>query len=157
VHLSLSGLWTYTTSRDTTVLGDAIGAALPGIPGIAGLGIKASRGAADAAASAAAQSSKQGADLSKHLGYAEKYGTDGVKQLENGRIRYYGDVQSANKAGEMAGRRYVHEFDPATGASRGWHETVDHSGKVRQVRPETNNGNKTHYQFDRSGNYTGSW
>ena len=26
-----------------------------------------------------------------------------------------------------------------------------------QVRPELNNGSKTHYQFDRNGNYTGSW
>ncbi|MCP5326641.1 MAG: citrate synthase [Oceanospirillaceae bacterium] len=57
----------------------------------------------------------------------------------------------------MAGRRYVHEFDPATGGSRGWHETVDHSGNVRQVRPEMNNGSKTHYSFDLDGNYTGSW
>lgn len=96
-------------------------------------------------------------DLSRHLGYTEKYGQAGVKELENGRIRYYGDLQPANKAGEMAGRRYVHEFDPATGGSRGWHETLDHSGNVRQVRPELNNGVKQHYQFDRNGNYTGSW
>jgi hypothetical protein len=57
----------------------------------------------------------------------------------------------------MAGRRYVHEYDAATGRSRGWHETVDQAGNVRQVRPELNNGSKTHYQFDRNGNYTGSW
>ena len=109
------------------------------------------------AAKGAAQSSKQAADLSRHLRYAEKYGADGVKQLENGRFRYYGEVQPANKAGEMAGRRYVHEFDPASGGSRGWHETVDHAGTVRQVRPELNNGTKTHYRFDSNGNYTGSW
>ncbi|WP_218082113.1 hypothetical protein [Anthocerotibacter panamensis] len=109
------------------------------------------------AAKGVAQSSKQAADLSRHLGYAEKYGADGVKQLENGRFRYYGEVQPANKAGEMAGRRYVHEFDPTSGGSRGWHETVDHAGTVRQVRPELNNGSKTHYRFDSNGNYTGSW
>jgi RHS repeat-associated protein len=109
------------------------------------------------AAKGGAASAKQAADLSKHLGYAEKYGKGGVKELENGRIRYYGEVQPANKAGEMAGRRYVHEYDAVPGRSRGWHETVDQAGNVRQVRPELNNGSKTHYQFDRSGNYTGSW
>ena len=111
----------------------------------------------DDAAKAAAASAKQAADLSKHLGYVEKYGKGGGKQLENGRIRYYGEVQPANKAGEMAGRRYVHEFDPATGRSRGWHETVDAPGNVRQVRPEPNDGTKTHHQFDSTGRYTGSW
>jgi RHS repeat-associated protein len=100
---------------------------------------------------------KEAADLTKHLGYAEKYGKGGVKELENGRIRYYGEVQPAKKVGEMAGRRYVHEYDAATGWSRGWHETVDHAGNVRQVRPELNNGSKTHYQFDSNGKYTRSW
>ncbi|MGE3432836.1 MAG: RHS repeat-associated core domain-containing protein [Ramlibacter sp.] len=102
-------------------------------------------------------SAKQSADLSKHLGYTEKYGKGGVKEMENGRVRYYGEVQAANKTGEMAGRRYVHEFNPATGRSRGWHETVDHAGNVRQVRPELNNGSKKHYQFDTNGRYMGSW
>jgi hypothetical protein len=105
----------------------------------------------------AAASAKQAADLSKHLGYAANYGKGGVKELENGRIRYYGEVQPANRDGEMAGRRYVHEFDASTGRSRGWHETLDQPGNVRQVRPELNNGSKTHYQFDRNGNFTGSW
>jgi hypothetical protein len=104
-----------------------------------------------------AHSAKQAADLSKHLGYTAKYGSAGVKQLENGRYRYYGEVQPASKAGEMAGRRYVHEFDPVSGRSRGWHETVDHAGTVRQVRPELNDGAKKHYRFDSNGNYTGSW
>ena len=108
-------------------------------------------------AQSGAESAKQAADLSKHLGYSQKYGQAGVKELENGRIRYYGEVQSASKPGEMSGRRYVHEFDPATGGSRGWHETLDHSSNVRQVRPEMNNGSKTHYTFDQDGNYTGSW
>ncbi|WP_421695365.1 RHS repeat-associated core domain-containing protein [Aestuariivirga sp.] len=81
-----------------------------------------------AAANGGATSAKQAADLSKHLGYAEKYGKDVVNMLENGRIRYRGEVQPTNKAGEMAGRRYVHEYDAATGRSRGWHETIDQTG-----------------------------
>jgi len=102
-------------------------------------GAKLANGVAGVAKSGA-ESAKQAADLSRHLGYTEKYGQAGVKELESGRVRYYGELQPANKAGEMAGRRYVHEFDPATGGSRGWHETLDHSGNVRQVRPELNNG-----------------
>ena len=96
-------------------------------------------------------------DQDNSSNYDEKYGADGSKNLENGRTRYYGEVQPASKAGEMAGRRYVHEHDPSTGATRGWHETVDHSGKVRQVRPEMNDGSKKHYRFDNEGNYIGSW
>lgn len=130
---------------------------IPGMGKGAGLALKVGDNLVGAAAKGGAASAKQAADLSKHLGYAEKYGKGGVKELENGRIRYYGEVQPANKAGEMAGRRYVHEYDAATGRSRGWHETVDQAGNVRQVRPELNNGSKTHYQFDRNGNYTGSW
>ncbi|MWK34590.1 citrate synthase [Actinomadura sp. J1-007] len=57
----------------------------------------------------------------------------------------------------MAGRRAVREWDPTTGRKRLWHETVDHEGRVRQVRPEFNNGKKTHYMFDRNGRYTGKW
>ena len=57
----------------------------------------------------------------------------------------------------MAGRRYVHEFNPEIGRSRGWHETIDHCGNIRQVRPELNNGVKTHYLFDEQHNYTGHW
>jgi hypothetical protein len=89
--------------------------------------------------------------------FREKYGTGGDKALENGRIRYYGPVQRANNAGELAGRRYVHEFDTMTGCTRGWHETLDRMGNVRQVRPERPDGVIGHYQFDSNGRYKGSW
>ncbi len=140
----------------TVTLGVASLAADVFAPG-AGSMIRGAAAGGKIAARGLAASSKQAADLSKHLGYAEKYGKGGVKELQNGRTRYYGEVQPASKAGEMAGRRYVHEFNPATGRSRGWHETVDHSGNVRQVRPELNNGTKTHYTFDSAGRYTGNW
>lgn len=151
------GNWLAAAVDAGGLLADGAALALPGVPGGAGLAIKAMREGSEIAAKGAAQSSKQASDLARHLGYAEKYGADGVKQLENGRFRYYGEVQPASKTGEMAGRRYVHEFDPATGASRGWHETVDHAGNVRQVRPELNNGSKSHYRFDSNGKYSGSW
>ncbi len=59
----------------------------------------------------------------------------------------------------MAGRRVVREWDPATGAKRTWHETLDHQGNIRQVRPDVKmtGGKKVHYTFDRDGNFTGSW
>jgi hypothetical protein len=89
--------------------------------------------------------------------FRDKYGTGGDRALENGRIRYYGPVQRATGAGEFAGRRYVHEFDTMTGCLRGWHETVDWAGNVRQVRPELSDGSVRHYQFDGNGRYRGSW
>jgi len=89
--------------------------------------------------------------------FREKYGSGGDKALENGRIRYYGLIQPANDGGELAGRRYVHEFDTMTGCTRGWHETADWAGNVRQVRPERNDGTTRHYQFDSNGRYRGSW
>lgn len=89
--------------------------------------------------------------------FREKYGAAGDKALQNSRIRYYGPVQPANNAGELAGRRYVHEFDTVTGLTRGWHETLDRMGNVRQIRPERHDGMKRHYQFDSYGRYKGSW
>jgi len=126
--------------------------------GFVGTGARAVSEVAAAAKgiSTGAESAKQAADLSKHLGYAEKYGKGGVKELESGSIRYYGELKAPNKPGESAGARYVHEYDSVSGKSRGWMETVDHNGNVRQVRPELNNGTKTYYKFDSNGNYTGS-
>lgn len=89
--------------------------------------------------------------------FREKYGTGGDKALENNRIRYYGPLQPAHDAGELVGRRYVHEFDTISGCTRGWHETLDRMGNVRQVRPERCDGIVRHYQFDGEGRYRGSW
>ena len=89
--------------------------------------------------------------------FREKYGAGGDKALENSRIRYYGPLQPADNAGELAGRRYVHEFDTMTGCTRGWHETLDRMGNVRQIRPERRDGIVRHYQFDDNGRYKGSW
>ena len=89
--------------------------------------------------------------------FREKYGAAGDKALENNRIRYYGPILPAHSGGELAGRRYVHEFDTMTGFARGWHETLDRMGNVRQVRPERRDGMIRHYQFDNNGRYKGSW
>jgi hypothetical protein len=97
-----------------------------------------------------ATSAVQGARLREHLRQSDRYGDEGFRVLENGRFRYYGPIRPADKMGEMLGRRLVREWDPATGVKRTWHETVDHSGTVRIVRPQTD-GNKVHYHFDQHG------
>jgi uncharacterized protein RhaS with RHS repeats len=56
----------------------------------------------------------------------------------------------------LVGRRLVREWDPFGGNKRTWHETLDHHGRVRQVRPVTD-GPKVHYMFDEFGKFTGSW
>jgi hypothetical protein len=91
--------------------------------------------------------------LRDYLTQLEKYGQGGVKQLENGRFRFYDNIKPAPTPGEMQGARFVREWDPATNARRGWYETLDHSGNIRSVRPEAG-GAKVHYIFDANGNYT---
>jgi len=102
-------------------------------------------------------SSKSGADLAKHLRYSQDYGKNGVKFLQNGRIRYYGQLNPPRVPGEMIGARYVHEFNPVKNSSRGWMEMLDSSSCVRQVRPQFESGDKIHYLFDKSGNLEKIW
>jgi hypothetical protein len=98
----------------------------------------------------------QGALLTEHLRQLSQYGLAGFRVLESGRIRYYALVESAKVPGVMQGRRIVREWDPATGARRTWHETIDQTGRVRQVRPQQE-GPKRHFRFDAEGRYEGSW
>lgn len=79
--------------------------------------------------------------------------------MSNGKYRFYGKTVPATKSGEMMGRRYVREWDYLSGKTRGWHETLDHFGNVRQVRPDTSitGGQKVHYCFNKQGKYTGKW
>ncbi|MBS0621350.1 MAG: citrate synthase [Verrucomicrobia bacterium] len=55
----------------------------------------------------------------------------------------------------MAGRRVVREWNPISDVKRTWHETLDHNGSIRVVRPERNNGEKIHYLFDDDGVFEG--
>ncbi|GAA2289906.1 RHS repeat-associated core domain-containing protein [Nonomuraea roseoviolacea subsp. roseoviolacea] len=115
--------------------------------------------ATGAVRSSTASSAANGERLRQHLSQLEKYGKASHRTLDNGRIRYYGEIKPASKPGEMIGRRTVREWDPATGAKRTWQETIDGSGRIRQVRPQESitGGKKVHYTFDRDGNYTGKW
>lgn len=104
-----------------------------------------------------AKNAKLADALKRHLDYSSRFGTGGIKQLQNGRIRYYGELEKAKKPGTMAGQRYVHEFDPKTGKTRGWRETVDANGNVRMVRPQRADKTKTHHMFDEDGKFNGKW
>ncbi len=95
----------------------------------------------------------QDALLNMHLTQLKKYGSQGYRQLQNNKIRYYGELKSPMKNGEMVGRRRVREWDPEKGLKRTWHETLDRDDNIRIVRPETNDGIKTHYVFDNEGNF----
>ncbi|SKA03582.1 RHS repeat-associated core domain-containing protein [Chitinophaga eiseniae] len=98
----------------------------------------------------------EAAKFSKHLSQLEKYGQAGFKELQNGRFRYYGNVTPASTPGEMIGRRVVREWNPATGGTRTWMETLDGADRIRIVRPETG-GVKVHFMFDKSGNFIKKW
>ncbi|WYU49949.1 T7SS effector LXG polymorphic toxin [Bacillus sp. FSL K6-0047] len=106
-----------------------------------------------------AHSAAQYDRLRTHYYQGEKYGKAEIRELPDGRYRYYRPITPPKKPGEMAGRRVVREWDPATGRKRTWGETVDHNGNIRQVRPNTEftNGVKVHYIFDKNGNYIGRW
>lgn len=95
----------------------------------------------------------------KYIEQAKKYGKDHIKELPDGRVRFYGKLKPPKKSGEMAGLRLVREWNPSTGKKRTWFETLDHSGNIRQVRPDVDvtGGKKIHYQFDSNGNYIGKW
>lgn len=75
--------------------------------------------------------------------------------LQNGRIREYGRIRPAQTPGEMAGGRKVKEINPKTGTNRYWYEVIDHSGRVRSVRPLGGSEKGPHYLFDENGNFTG--
>ena len=100
---------------------------------------------------------RAGANLARHLKNYQNYGKAGYRSLANGRIRYYSNLKSADFVGEMQGARKVYEWNPATGHSRLWMETLDYFGNIRQVRPQMGNSKGKHYTFDTSGNYTGEW
>jgi hypothetical protein len=163
VRTANAGSMAYTVADWSAAVGTTT---LPGVGGLKALGIGAkaakatkaakaagaAAGAAGAAGGGGAASSLNAARLTDHLYQLERYGPSGFKQLRNGRYRYYGEIKPAHTPGSMVGRRLVREWDPATGATRSWHETIDQMGNIRIVRPVTQSW---HYTFDELGNYTG--
>jgi len=109
-----------------------------------------------AEASTGAESAANGARLNEQLRLTEEYGAGGVRELPDGRMRFYGEETPARTPGEMSDGRLVREWDPARDIQRTWYETLDHEGNIRIVRPETG-GPKVHYMFGPDGTYQGSW
>jgi hypothetical protein len=71
-----------------------------------------------------------------------------VRNLPDGRIRYYTREVPANKPGLTRGASLVTEHNPRTGQVRVWYENYDHSGNVIRVHPKAENGlslNSGHY------------
>lgn len=106
-----------------------------------------------------AHSSAQYDKLKTYYKMSQKHGKGRVRELSDGRYRFYDTFRKADKADEMSGARYVREWNPTTVKMRGWNETLDHAGRIRQVRSDVSitGGNKVHYQFNRYGKYTGKW
>ena len=92
----------------------------------------------------------------KDLKIQESKKPTSIKELESKRLRYYEEVTPASTAGEMVGSRGVTEYNPKTGATRYWRETVDKDNNIRIVRPQSNTGAKVHYYFDKNSAYKGS-
>ena len=80
--------------------------------------------------------------LNSKLGALEnaQANADRVRQLPDGRTRYYGPEKPAKTQGPTRGASYVTEYDPKTGNVRSWMESYDHSGNVNRVHPKMKNG-----------------
>jgi hypothetical protein len=102
-----------------------------------------------------ASSALQGARLNEYYRQVEKYGEAGVRELENGRFRFYGELTPARTPGEMFGARLVREWDPTTSGTRTWYETLDNAGNVRSIAPKPATDTLNHRIFNANGNYTG--
>ncbi|WP_229803803.1 hypothetical protein, partial [Litchfieldella qijiaojingensis] len=63
-----------------------------------------------------------------------------VRQLPDGRIRYYEAERAARNPGPTRGSSYVTEYNPANGNVRSWNEAYDQAGNVNRVHPKMING-----------------
>lgn len=89
------------------------------------------------------------------LRQAEKYGKAGLKELDNGNYRFYGEMTHSRTTGEMAGSRLIRYGIQKTGQTRSWYERLDHAGNIHSVAPKTLTNNNIHHIFDADGNYRG--
>ena len=63
-----------------------------------------------------------------------------VRELPDGRIRYYEAERAARNPGPTRGSSYVTEYNPANGNVRSWNEAYDQAGNVNRVHPKMING-----------------
>lgn len=102
----------------------------------AGLGINsnAAKGVSESANAARALSRKLSAVEDAQATAAR------VRNLPDGRIRYYEAERTARTAGPSRGSSYVTEWNPANGNVRSWNEVYDQAGNVNRVHPKMING-----------------
>ncbi len=63
-----------------------------------------------------------------------------VRELPDGRVRYYTKEVAASKEGPTRGASFVTEYNPQTGQTRQWMESYDHAGEVVRTHPKTIDG-----------------
>ena len=63
-----------------------------------------------------------------------------MRELPDGRIRYYEAERAARTAGPSRGSSYVTEWNPSNGNVRSWNEVYDQAGNVNRVHPKMING-----------------
>ena len=89
-----------------------------------------------------AQSPQAGQFLNRKLSALEKAqeGAARVRELPDGRVRYYSPEKAAQRAGPTRGASLATEYNPQTGQVRAWMESYGHDGQVIRVHPKMNNG-----------------
>ena len=63
-----------------------------------------------------------------------------VRNLPDGRIRYYTTEVLSKNPGPTRGASHVTEYNPITGQVRSWHECYDQLGNVNRIPPKTLDG-----------------
>ena len=69
-----------------------------------------------------------------------------VRNLPDGRTRYYSVEKPASRPSPTRGSSYVTESTPKTGRVRAWQESYDQVGKVNRVHPKIVNGQQVNAQ-----------
>ncbi len=88
--------------------------------------------------------------IAKKMRELEKAEKEAVKirNLSDGRVRYYFEEVPSGKPGPTRGRSQVTEYNTKTGQVRHWSECYDHDGNVNRVHPKMVDGQdvkSTHY------------
>ena len=120
------------------------------IAGAGSIGRVAGGGSVTKGVSTGAENVNAGAALNRKLSALEgaQQNAGRVRELPDGRIRYYEAERAARNPGRTRGSSYVTEYNPTNGNVRSWNEAYDQAGNVNRVHPKMHNGqtvNSQHY------------
>ena len=90
-------------------------------------------------------------NLKEFYRQVDKYGAGAISHLPGGQVLRTGRIEPAKVPGRMIGSREMKLWNPSTGVTYSWRETLTHSGDVAQIRFIVD-GVKHHWLFDASGN-----